>query len=207
MRVFITGVTGQVGRAIAAHLAAQGCRVNGISRHSRPVPGLSQHVEACFGSEDAVNRIQQALKPCEAIVHAAACMSHDNNDPSISLTNCLGTQQVLKLGESWGAAQLVFISSIQVIGVLRHPISEDYPTEPATAYHASKLYGEHLMRLVENSGRRAASLRLTSPSGPGTPENRILSVFAVERRLVSRCMVWPGNRRQNYVDVRDVACG
>jgi nucleoside-diphosphate-sugar epimerase len=207
VRVFVTGVTGQVGRAISPHLADQGWHVTGVSRHFRPVPGLSQHVEASLGTENAVDLISRAVQPCEAIVHAAASVSHDNYDRSISLTNCLGTQQIMKLAKLWGTSQLVYISSIQVIGPpLQHPITEGHPTLPSTAYHASKLYGEHLMGLAEGNGCRAASLRLTSPSGPGTPENRILSVF-VSRAIAGTPLqvLGQGTRKQNYVDVRDVA--
>lgn len=207
MRVFLTGATGQVGRAIAAFLADHGHQVAGASRHSRPVPGLIEHVEACLGAVSAFDVIAKALQPCDAIVHAAASLSHDNSDPSISLTNCLGTQQVIKLAYSWATPQLVYISSVPIIGrPVQHPITEDHPTQPPTAYHASKLYGEHLMRLAEGNGCRAASLRLTSPSGPETPRNRILSVF-VRRALAGEPLqiLGRGTRRQNYVDVRDVA--
>jgi nucleoside-diphosphate-sugar epimerase len=207
MRVFLTGATGQVGRAITTFLADRGHQVAGASRHFRPVPGLFEHVEASLGKEDALDVITKAVKPCEAIVHAAASLSHDNHDPSISLTNCLGTQQIIKLAHTWNAAQLVYISSVPVIGrPIQHPITEDHPTQPLTAYHASKLYGEHLMRLAEANGRRAASLRITSPSGTGTPDNRILSVF-VRRALAGEPLqvLGKGSRRQNYVDVRDVA--
>jgi UDP-glucose 4-epimerase len=207
MRVLLTGATGQVGRALAAFLAAYGHQVAGASRHSRPVPGLFEQVEANLGTADAVNSITKALQPCEAIVHAAASLSHDNSDPSISLTNCLGTQQVINLAHSWAARQLVYISSVPVIGrPIQHPITEDHPTQPATAYHASKLYGEHLMRLAEVNGLRAASLRITSPSGPGTPDNRILSVFVRKAAAGEPLQILgKGSRRQNYVDIRDVA--
>jgi UDP-glucose 4-epimerase len=207
MRVFLTGATGQVGRAIAATLADHGHQVAGASRRFRAVPGLFEHVEVCLGTEDAFDLIIRALRPCEAIVHAAACLSHDNYNPLISLTNCLGTQQIIKLAETWGTAQLVYMSSVPVIGCpVQHPITEDHPTQPSTVYHASKLYGESLMRLAEGNGRRAASLRLTSPSGPGTPENRILAVF-VRRAVAGEPLqiLGRGSRRQNYVDVRDVA--
>jgi nucleoside-diphosphate-sugar epimerase len=207
MRIFLTGATGQVGRAIAALLAAQGHQVAGASRHSRPVPGLFEQFEVCLGNENALNSITKALQPCEAIVHAAASLSHDNSDSSIALTNCLGTQQVINLAHSWAARQVVYISSVPVIGrPLQHPITEDHPTQPPTAYHASKLFGEHLMRLAEGNGCSAASLRITSPSGPGTPENRVLSVF-VRKALAGEPLqiLGKGSRRQNYVDVRDVA--
>ncbi len=207
MRVFLTGATGQVGRAIAAHLADQGYHMSGVSRHFRSVRGLAEHVEACLGSEDAIELINKTLQPCDAIVHAAACLSHDMYDPSISLTNCLGTQQIIRLAHIWGTHQLVYISGVPVIGrPQQHPITEDHPTQPLTAYHASKLYGERLMCLAERNGSPAVSLRLTSPSGPGTPEDRILAVF-VRRAVANESLqvLGRGTRRQNYVDVRDVA--
>jgi len=207
MRVFVTGVSGHVGRAITAYLAGKGCYVTGLSRHFRPVLGLSEHVEASLGSESVIELICKAVQPCEVIVHAAASLARDGHDSSIALTNCFGTQQIVQLGSIWGCRQLIYTSSVPVIGrPVQHPITEDHPTQPATAYHASKLYGEHLMRLAEDNGCHAASLRLTSPCGPGTPENRILSVFVRRAaggeaiRLFGR-----GTRKQNYVDVRDVA--
>jgi nucleoside-diphosphate-sugar epimerase len=207
MRIFLTGATGQVGRAIAAFLGGRGYQVVGASRHFQPVRGLSEHVEARLGSEGVVDLLGRAVQPCEAIVHAAASLSHDKYDPSISLTNCLGTQQIIELAHIWRSVELIYISSVPVIGSpLHHPITEDHPTQPSTAYHASKLFGERLMRLAEANGCCAASLRITSPSGPGTPDNRILAVFVrgavagEPLRILGR-----GTRRQNYVDVRDIA--
>src|SRR3974390_91964 len=178
MRIFLSGATGQVGRAIAALLAERGQGVAGGSRFFHTVQGLSEHIEVRLGSENAIEVIGKGLQPCEVIVHAAASLSHDNCDLSISLTNCLGTQQITKLAKTWSARQIVYLSSVPVIGrPVQHPITEAHPVQPLTAYHASKLYGEHLMNLADCEGCRAVSLRLTSPSGPGTPDNRILSVF------------------------------
>jgi nucleoside-diphosphate-sugar epimerase len=124
------------------------------------------------------------------------------------MTNCWGTQQLLSLVEEWHARQLIYLSSVPLIGVPRFlPITEDHPAQPLTVYHASKLYGEHLVRLAERNGCAATSLRLTSPAGPGTPSNRILAVL-VGRALAGQPLrvLGRGTRRQNYVDVRDVAC-
>ncbi|MGA3039392.1 MAG: NAD(P)-dependent oxidoreductase [Bryobacteraceae bacterium] len=207
MRVLLTGNTGQVGRSIAAHLVARGYEVAGASRRPAALAGLAGHVEVALGAADAVERIAGAIPACEGIVHAAAAISHDLNDPSISLVNCLGTQQIVKLAGIWGARRLIYISSVPVIGrPLQYPITEEHPVQPATAYHASKLYGEHLVRLAGERQCSTVSLRLTSPAGPGTPENRILAVF-VRRALAHQPIqvLGRGTRRQNYVDVRDVA--
>ena len=181
MRVLVTGATGQVGRAIVKHFTDQGHQVTGTG-------------DTRLGSEDAVRKLQGT--PCEAVIHAAAAF----HESEIALTNCLGTQQVIELAELW-KARLVYISSIQVIGRPLGEVTEEHTTAPQTRYHASKLYGEFLMGLVG-----AASLRITSPAGSGTPRSRLLGMF-VERARQGQTLKVLGNgwRCQNFVDVRDIA--
>jgi nucleoside-diphosphate-sugar epimerase len=207
MRVFLTGATGQVGRAIAARLDSEGYVVIGMSRKRRDVQGLSEHFEANLGSEETVDLIKRAVLPCEMIVHAAASLSHDLYDPTISLTNCLGTQLILRLAELWRTRQMVYLSSVPVIGLPQSdPITEEHPVNPPSAYHASKLYGEYLMQIANRDGFRAVSLRLSSPAGPGTPANRILATFVRRARANEPLKILGrGSRKQNYVDVRDIA--
>ena len=73
------------------------------------------------------------------------------------------------------------------------PVTEAHPTNPLTAYHASKLYGEHLVAIA---ARRlpAVSLRLTAPVGPGMPAGRILTVF-VRRALAGEQLTVAGEGR------------
>ncbi|MBD3177175.1 MAG: NAD-dependent epimerase/dehydratase family protein, partial [Armatimonadia bacterium] len=160
-----------------------------------------------LGAPDLLSGDLSACPPCEAIVHAAAHISYDDADPEIARTNCVGVQQMLGLAERWGTRLLLGISSIGVIGAPEaYPIAEDHPVAPPTAYHASKLFSEHVLSLAGDESRPAASLRITSPVGKGMPGGRILSVF-VDRCLREQplTLAGRGTRRQNYVDVRDVA--
>jgi UDP-glucose 4-epimerase len=113
----------------------------------------------------------------------------------------------LKLARIWDVNSFVYISSIGVIGIPRQlPITEEHPADPPTAYHASKVFGEQLAKLAGRQGLTNAILRLSSPVGPGMAPNRILSVFV--RRALAKLplqLAGHGTRRQNYVDVRDVA--
>jgi UDP-glucose 4-epimerase len=171
------------------------------------VKGLRQQVQVDLGLTSFAEKVHDLTPRCAAIVHAAAALDKDLYLPAISLTNCLGTQQVLKLARIWNVASFVYISSVGVIGTPRQlPVTEEHPTDPPTAYHASKLFGEQLTRLAGQNGLASAVLRLTSPVGPGMPGNRILSVF-VKRALANEPLqlAGQGTRRQNYVDVRDVA--
>ncbi len=207
MRVLLTGASGHVGGAIARDLVAAGFEVVGLSRRSILPAGLGEHLRLDLGTPELYRRASSETSRCDAVVHAAAAISADLDDTSVSLSNCLGTQQIVRLARAWEVRQLVFLSSVPVVGAPRSlPVTEDHPTDPPTAYHASKLYGEALVRLAVREGLNAATLRLTSPVGPSMPGARILPVF-VRRALSGRPLevLGRGSREQNYVDVRDVA--
>ncbi len=203
MRVLVTGSTGFVGSDIAARLREEGHTVVGASRRS----ATNGDVSVDLRDVDVVRKILEGVEPCGAIVHAAASLNTDPDASSISLANCWGTQAVLAVARAWSVARVVYISSIGVIGSpVTVPITEDHPTVPTTTYHASKLFGEYLVRILATEGIPAASLRISSPVGQAMPGRRIFSVF-VERAM--RCeelvITGRGTRRQNFVDTRDVS--
>ncbi len=204
MRILLTGASGFVGSAAARHLKSYGHHIITLI-HRCPVPSpVTQMIQATLGVEDTVETIIQDCEPCEAIVHIAACINYDTFCPDISRVNCIGMQQILAVAHTWGVQTFIYISSIGVLGQpIEHPITEQHPTTPQTAYHASKLFGEHLLASTSTPG---VSLRVTSPVGPGIPMGRIMSIF-VQQALENRSLQLKGRgkRRQNYVDVRDIA--
>ncbi|HPC14865.1 MAG TPA: NAD(P)-dependent oxidoreductase [Candidatus Hydrogenedentes bacterium] len=202
MRILVTGSTGLIGEAVAAHLAGQGHEVFGLSR--KPATADGPTVPADISAPDFSQRVMDAIPPCAAVVHSAASLGMRNDDPSVALTNCLGTQQVVTLAARWEAKCFVYLSSVAVIGRPCHvPIDETHPVDPQTVYAASKLFGEHVCAL---SGMPAALLRVTAPIGPRMPRNRILPLFLSKARMNEPLLLnGKGTRRQNYVDVRDIA--
>jgi nucleoside-diphosphate-sugar epimerase len=207
MRVLVTGASGHVGGAVAAHLVRKGWDVIGLSRRRSAIEGLTQQIEADLSAPSFVEQVRAILPACDAIVHAAATLDKEIAATSISLTNGVGMQQILTLAQGWRVQSFVYTSSVPVIGVPQSlPVTEEHPVNPPTAYHASKVYGEYLLALACRTGIAGAALRLTSPIGPGMPDKRIFSVF-VKRAQAGQPLqlAGQGSRRQNYVDVRDVA--
>jgi UDP-glucose 4-epimerase len=185
-----------------------GWSVIGISRNPLANTRPFSQIQVDIGSADMVERLAGSVQPCSAIVHAAASLHKGLYASDMTTANCLGTQQMLRLASVWGVAEFVFISSISVVGVPQAlPITEEHPVAPRTAYHASKLFGEHLVAIANQQREtNGVVLRIPSPIGAGMPDNRILSVFV--RRALSGApitLLGHGSRRQNYVDVRDVA--
>lgn len=195
----MTGSSGFVGRAVTGQLAQSGHEVVGLSRR-----GGSGALAIDLSEPGIADRLAGRTR-CDAIVHAAAAIDAPGSE--IALTNCLGTQQMLELAERWEVRSFVFFSSLPVIGrPLTLPVSEDHRLDPPTPYHASKLYGEHLVGLAARGGLPGVSLRLSAPVGAGMPERRILSVFVARAASGDPLeLAGQGSRCQDYVDVRDVA--
>ncbi len=209
MRVLLTGASGFIGSAIATHLASEGHEVIGL--HAHPRLGLVDKgfsdVVTDIASIDAISRLCRNIEPCDAIIHAAATLDMNLFAADVSRVNCTGLQNILWLASQWRCTKFVFMSSLPVIGIPKSlPITEEHPTQPLTAYHASKLFGEQLVRLAEAHGIIGTSLRLTAPVGPQMPRNRLLAVL-VNRALEHATLEISGAglRKQNYIDVRDIA--
>lgn len=208
MRVLLTGVTGFVGKAIARRLLAQGHDVIGL--HANPRDSVeSEGIEDIIldiGNFPQVEALLGRLVSCDAVVHAAASLDMNLFATEVPHSNCAGVQNMLWLASRWHS-RFVFLSSLPVIGLPRVlPITETHPTLPQTAYHASKLFGEQLVHLAQAHGVKGVCLRLTAPVGPGMPQERLLPVLlARAARHQPLLLSGAGTRKQNYIDVRDIA--
>lgn len=89
---------------------------------------------------------------------------------------------------------------------LEHPISEHHPLNPLTMYHATKLSAEYLLYQLAKYGTEVIILRIPSPIAPDMPEKTILPIFASRAFHGEIIEIYgKGSRRQNYLDVRDLA--
>ena len=101
MKILVTGSNGLIGAAIAQKLSKEGHTVFGLNRR-RTETGL-QGVHAITGDIAALSflkQIQEEIPPCELIVHAAAERNPAPDALTVSLTNCLGTQQLIALAQA-----------------------------------------------------------------------------------------------------------
>src|ERR1700736_381262 len=115
--MLVTGSSGHVGGAIAAHLMQQDHEVVGLSRRlTRNNRLLSHAVAADIGAAGVAELIADKQQRCDAIVHAAAAIDYDPYAPAISITNGVGTQQMLELAARWEVTSFVYISSVPLIG-------------------------------------------------------------------------------------------
>lgn len=203
MRVGVTGASGHVGGAIVDGLLVSGHDVVSVGRTAprHEIP----HVEVDLGHAVDVGALAHEVGNLDTLVHAAACLAKQPSHPALVTTNVGGTLAMLDLVRACGGGRMVYISGVPVIGRPVHlPIDEAHPLRPMTTYHATKAAGEHLCSAADDV--TTMTLRLTSPVGPGTPPGRILTHFVAQAVAGEPLtLLGDGGRRQDYVDVRDVA--
>lgn len=151
MTVLITGVTGRVGRNLAASLIAEGRAVRGLVLQDDP--GLEQAravgVDCVTGDLADPTAVATALEGIDSVVHLGAAMIFGPNDNPVLLdANIRGTYELSHAAAKAGVGRFVFASSDEVYPSLFAkylPIDESHPREPYSFYGLTKVTGEELL--------------------------------------------------------------
>lgn len=133
MKIFITGVTGFVGGALANHFCRLGYKVAGIGRK----PSLPFHI-----CTDCAYRQADITKPLEVIdadiiIHAAGLASDTASFGEVYTVNAVGTQNVLRAAKY--AGHFIQISSSSVYEFSAHAMKEN---EAGVNYERLSAYGK-----------------------------------------------------------------
>ena len=149
MKVLVTGGSGTIGPYVLRALLNAGHAVTCYSRTTAPpVEG------AGFLAGDIMDadRLAQACRGCDAVVHLAAVPGPRRaTPPQLMSINVIGTVHVLEAALGNGIRKVVFASSGAAAGftfpchkmVPRYfPVDEEHPAEPQDEYGLSKLVGE-----------------------------------------------------------------
>jgi nucleoside-diphosphate-sugar epimerase len=120
--------------------------------------------------------LKDAVRACDVIVHSAALLGlPDQDDSRIIATNLQGTWNVLSAAREAGVRRVVFLSSVDALGVFKGerapdylPLDDAHPCYPMTPYGISKLLAEAMCRLFSESS--AVSVVCLRPPGVWTEE-------------------------------------
>lgn len=156
-RLLVTGGAGFLGRQVLAQAHRQNWRLAITSRDPLGVQGLPAGTEAVTAELTDADSIASAVAVArpDVVVHAAAVV--DDLHPDLHAVNVEGTRHLLAaLAAQAQAPRLVHVSTFAV---------ED---EPPTAYSASKLAAEELVRA---SGVPFVIVRPSLVYGPGDGTN------------------------------------
>lgn len=209
MIVLMTGVSGFIGSEIAKVLSKEkDFQIIGVGRSNISKGNeLQQYYQCDITNESDIDELINKVPKCDVVVHLAAEISFNNFDTNLINVNCNGTLQIARFALATGVKQIVYISSVPIIGRQQVvPITEDNNSaNPQTLYHLTKYMGELILQLPEFNRIKTCILRIPAPISPSMPRNRMFPLF-LSSALQGRAIILHGKglRVQNYVDTRDI---
>lgn len=189
MKVFVTGVSGFVGRALCVTLSRSGHSVRGALRQIEGTGVLSEGVELVeVGQINAETDWEAALAGCDLVVHLAArvhVMGDKASDPLAEFreVNTEATLNLARQASQAGVKRFVFISTIKVNGEgCDAAYRETDVPAPEDAYAISKWEAEQgLQRIARETGLEVVILRPPLVYGPGVKANFLRLMKAIQR--------------------------
>jgi nucleoside-diphosphate-sugar epimerase len=189
VRVFITGASGFIGRALYERYAADGHEVRGCDL----VPDPERQVVA--GDVAEPGDWEDHMRGCELVIHTAAVVSlRMEGREEIWRANVRGTANVLEAAERGGVERFVHFSSVTVFG-LEFPdgVDERYPVHNTyIPYPDSKIASEQVVLQAHVEGRQACTI--VRPGDVYGPRSRAWAVIPAEL-IRSRRFTLPGGGR------------
>ncbi len=167
-RALVTGAAGQLGRALVRELRARDVAVNALVRTPIQAQDLrAEGADIYAGTLSDTALLATAARGVDVVFHLAGGV-RGAGDATADVLNRDGTARLLEALRGLDPV-VVFASSAAVHGDRSGLwVGEDYPAHPDTAYGASKLAAERLLR---GSGHRVRIARLgmvlgVGPTGP-----------------------------------------
>ncbi len=205
MKVLITGGAGFIGSHLADRLLAEDHEVLVIDNYATgrrdnltEQDGLTI-VEDTIEDADAVREAFEGFGP-DFVVHAAAAYKDPDAWGQDTLTNALGTVNVVRAAQATGVQRLLYFQTALCYGTTptEQPVTLDHPIRPDSSYAISKTAGE---QYIELSGLDFLSFRLANAYGPRNISGPLPTFY---HRLTEGKGVFVMDTRRDFIFVDDL---
>jgi nucleoside-diphosphate-sugar epimerase len=189
MRVFITGASGFIGRALYHRYAAHGHEVLGCDLVADPERGV------LAGDVAEPGAWQNHAAGCELMIHTAATVSlRLERSEEIWRANVLGTANALAAAERGDVRRFLHFSSVTAFGFeFPDGVDERYPVHNTyVPYPDSKIASEQVVLQAHLEGRVPCTV--VRPGDVYGPRSRVWAVIPAEL-IKARRFTLPGGGR------------
>lgn len=217
--ILVTGGAGFIGSHVCEALVDRGERVRVLDDLSAGKPenlaSISEKIDFVKCDVRDAEAVLRAMAGVKGVIHLAALVtvfeSVDRPEHTHDV-NVTGTFNVINAARLKGAKKIVFASSCAIYGEGDgSPMTEDRLPEPGSPYAASKLAGEHYIRVFAwLYGLNGVSLRFFNVYGPRqdplSPYSGVISKFAHDVFSGKNPVIFgDGLQTRDFVYVKDVA--
>jgi len=147
MKVLVTGATGFIGGHLVDALVKKGYEVRCLVRKTSHVQQLTRRgVELAYGDITDMDSLHRVREGIGIVFHLAAIRGERKLPLSMYWeVNVEGTRNMLEAFCRDGAKHFVYVSTIGVLGWVRHPPADERsPYHPEGSYHITKCEAEKL---------------------------------------------------------------
>jgi len=190
VRIYVTGATGYLGRALCRRLVADGHEVRALVRDPERGRELASLGVALFPG-DVTDRfsLREGMSGADWVVHAAADLDLAGPAGRMEAVNVGGSENVASLAHKLGVPRLLSVSSVAYFGGSPDDGSaateESPPLRPfPTRYSATKHEGERAIRAWAARGLAVVSVHpslIYGPPGKKEGANAILRQIVLRR--------------------------
>jgi nucleoside-diphosphate-sugar epimerase len=190
VRIYVTGATGYLGRALCRRFVADGYEVRALVRDPERGRALAELGVALFPG-DVTDRVslREGMSGADWVVHAAADLDLAGPPGRMEAVNVQGSENVASLAHKLGVPRLLSVSSVAYFGGSPDDGSaateESPPRHPfPTRYSATKHEGERAIRAWAARGLAVVSVHpslIYGPPGKKEGANAILRQIVLRR--------------------------
>jgi len=218
MRIFITGVAGFIGSALANKLIQEEHYVRGVDDLSTGDPNrLLPEVEFIRGDINDRPKLWTMLQDIDCVFHIAARVVVPESvlyPREYNQVNVGGTVTLMEAMRDVGVRRVVFASSGAIYGNQKtQPVKETATPQPRSPYAVSKLSAEYYIQTIGSLyGIETVSLRIFNTYGPGQPTPAthppVIPYFLKQAYKNSTLVInGDGHQTRDYVYIDDVVNG
>jgi nucleoside-diphosphate-sugar epimerase len=214
MRVFLTGGTGFIGRAVLAGLLREGHEVVALVRAPERLPAeRPPGLTVVKGDLSNGDFLLEALKGCRRLYHLAAMARAWHPDPDeFDRTNVDGTRRLFEAALRARVEKAAYTSSVMAIGPTDGFVADESTpnsSEPLSNYQRTKALAEEVAVTFIRKGLPLVIVLPTLVYGPSGESRRVSFNRFLQDFLLGKPVVIPGDgsQRLNAVYLDDVVEG
>lgn len=203
MKILITGGAGFIGSHLAERLLKKENDVfiidNFTTGKKENIPKNSNFIEGDISNINTCTTIFKEFEP-DVVVHAAASYKDPNNWYTDTMTNVIGTVNIVKESLKCKVKRFIYFQTSLCYGLrpIEQPITLQHPINPTNSYSITKTAAE---RYISLSDLNFVSFRLANIYGPrnlsGPPPT-----FYSNLKKGKPCFV--ANTRRDFVFINDL---